>query len=325
MSGRVVVVGSINVDLVGRVERLPAIGETVTGATFERHPGGKGANQATAAARLGATVCFVGAVGRDPFADEAREALASEGVDVTELASLAGPTGVALILVDRMGENVIAVASGANAGLDPELVTAAIGRLTPGSDDIVLVGHEIPTPTARAALAAGRAAGARTVFNPAPAAGVDRALLGLVDILVPNRIELAQILAEDDRRTGRAGTDEHGTGDPRRAAGRLLESNSEGGGVAEAVVVTLGAGGAVLVRRATAPVDVGAPRVAAIDTVGAGDTFVGAIAAGLADGSTLDAAVRRAVVAAALSTTKRGARGGMPTSDELATALTGGG
>ena len=132
-SHRVVVVGSVNVDLVARVDHLPAAGETVGDASFDRHPGGKGGNQAVAAARLGARVAFVGAVGDDPLANDARAALAGEGVDLSGLSVVAGPTGVALILVDRSGENVIAVAPGSNAGLTAELATGALGR--PHHDD----------------------------------------------------------------------------------------------------------------------------------------------------------------------------------------------
>ncbi len=321
MSGRVIVVGSVNVDLVARVDRLPAPGETVVGATFERHPGGKGANQATAAARLGSAVVFVGVVGNDALAEEARAALVAEGVDIGELAVRPGATGVALIVVDRTGENVIAVASGANALVDAPLVVDALARIRPGPGDVMVVGHEIPTASVRAALAGGRAAGARTILNPAPAAGLDRTTLALTDILVPNRIELGQIVDADDRRTGRTVFGGRSEGDLAWSAGRLLEANSEGPGVAEAIVVTVGASGALIVRPDLPATDIPVVAVEAIDTVGAGDTFVGALAAELVDGRALEVAARRAAVAAALSTTKAGARGGMPTRDELERAL----
>ncbi|HEX5825606.1 MAG TPA: ribokinase [Candidatus Limnocylindrales bacterium] len=317
-SGRVIVVGSVNVDLVARVDHLPAAGETVGNATFDRHAGGKGGNQAVAAARLGARVAFVGAIGDDPLADEARAALAAEGIELTELLVVPGPTGVAVILVDRHGENAIAVAPGANGGLTPDVVAAALGRLAVRSGDVVLVGHEIPTATARAALAAGRRAGARTILNPAPAAGIDRSLFDLVDVLVPNRVELGQIVAADGRRAGReldAGVA------PERLASTLLAVSGDGPAVREAVVVTLGASGAIVVRPDAIVVEAIAPVVAVVDTVGAGDTFVGALAADLAADRTLEEAVRRAVVAAALSTTRVGARGGMPTPSELDEAV----
>jgi ribokinase len=315
MTGRVIVVGSVNIDLVATVESLPAPGETVTGGRFGRHHGGKGGNQAVAAARLGASTAFVGAVGGDDFGADARASLAAEGVDVGGLRTIDGePTGVALILVDAQGENLIAVASGANAAVTAEMVRDALGSLVPGVGDVVLVGHEIPTGATRAALAAGRAAGATTVLNPAPATGLDRSVFGLADVLVPNRTELGQLLAAEARRIGRptAGADRPAVG-----AQTLLEPNAEGEGVGAAVLVTLGAGGAVLVRRGTDPLDVAPPRVAAVDTVGAGDALCGALAAALAGGVSIEDAARRAVVAGSLATTRAGAREGMPTKVEL--------
>ena len=145
MSSRVIVVGSVNIDLVATADRLPAPGETVTGARFSRHHGGKGGNQAVAAARLGAETAFVGAVGDDAFGEEARAALAAEGIDLTAIRTVPGPTGVALILVDGRGENLIAVASGANALLTADDVLEAFVALAPAAGDVVLVGHEIPT------------------------------------------------------------------------------------------------------------------------------------------------------------------------------------
>lgn len=315
---QVIVVGSVNVDLVATVGHLPAAGETVGDAVFDRHPGGKGGNQAVAAARLGARVALVGAIGDDPLAEEARTALATEGIDLAELSAAAGPTGVALILVDGHGENVIAVAPGANATLTAELARDALTRLGIGPGDVLLVGHEIPTATVRAALAAGRAGGARTILNPAPAKGIERSLFDLVDILVPNRLELGQIVAADGRRAGR---DLDPGASPERLAATLLTVSGDGPAIREAVVVTLGAAGAIAIRPDGTMVEAVAPPVDAIDTVGAGDTFVGALAADLAAGSSLDEAVRRAVVAAALSTTRAGARGGMPTRPVLEAAL----
>src|SRR6476469_4810622 len=170
MPGRVLVVGSVNIDLVVSVDHLPRPGETVTGGRFARHHGGKGANQAVAAARLGASTAFIGAVGDDAFGPEARAALDTEGVDTTELLAVPGtPTGVALIVVDAAGENSIAVAGGANAALTVDDVRAGLARLVPTRGDVVLVGLEIPADVARAALEAGRTAGATTILNPAPA------------------------------------------------------------------------------------------------------------------------------------------------------------
>ena len=315
MPARVIVVGSVNVDLVVVGERLPAHGETVTGGTFAQHHGGKGGNQAVAAARLGASTAFVGAVGADAFGEEARAALATEGIDLEHLTTVDGEaTGVALILVDARGENCISVAGGANLAMTPIRVRKGLERLAVTAGDVVLVGHEIPTPSAREALRVASAAGATTVLNPAPAGGLDRSTLSLADIVTPNRGELAALVAEDTRRIGRPGS----PGDrPEMAARSMLDGNAEGPGVRRAVVVTLGPAGAVLVEGASSPRDLPAPAVRAIDTVGAGDAFNGALAARLAAGTTLEEAARDAVRAASLATTKAGAREGMPTAAEL--------
>ena len=216
MSARspVIVVGSVNVDLVATVDRLPAPGETVTGGRFAQHHGGKGGNQAVAAARLGAPTAFVGAVGDDAFGTEARAALEAEGVDVSELRTLPGQaTGVALILVDGDGENSIAVAGGANAALTPEDIAASFERLRPGTGDVVLVGHEIPTATATEALRLAKASGATTIFNPAPATGVTPEALALTDLLTPNEGEAAQLV-------GRGGEIRDPRSRPARGPGR---------------------------------------------------------------------------------------------------------
>lgn len=315
---RVIVVGSVNIDLVARAERLPAPGETVTGAEFSRHHGGKGGNQAVAAARLGAPTAFVGAVGDDGFGADARAALEAEGIDLSGLATIPGPTGVALILVDAGGENLISVASGANEALSVDQVTRALAALAVGPDDVVLACHEIPTAAVRAALRAASAAGATTILNPAPAAGIDRSTFGLADVLTPNRGEAAALVADEARRVGR------GPGPAARAevaARALLDANSEGSGVRRAVVVTLGAAGAVVVEAGREPVDLAAHRVHAVDAVGAGDSFNGALAAGLANGLTVVDAARRAIVAAGLATMRAGAREGMPTAAALEAAL----
>ena len=290
MAGRVIVVGSVNIDLVVTVERLPGPGETVVGGRYERHHGGKGANAAVAAARLGADVSFIGAVGRDAFGDDASTALAAEGIDLDGLVTLDEATGVALILVDRDGENSIAVAGGANMALDSVQVRRALKRLSLGPGDVVLVGHEIRTGATHEALRLGRLAGATTILNPAPAAGLRAPTLELADILTPNRGELETLA---------------GPGKPAAAAKSLL------GGGKRAVLVSLGSDGALLVagRRTTA---MRTPHVEAVDTVGAGDTLNGALAAGLASGLDLAAAAHRAVVAASLAVAQPGAREGMP-------------
>ena len=303
MTARVIVVGSVNIDLVATVERLPAPGETVTGGRFAQHHGGKGANQAVAAARLGAATSFVGAIGADAFGEAAREALEADGVDVSELRTVPDlATGVALIVVDASGENSIAVAGGANGALRPVVVAEALERLRPTAADVVLVGHEIPSDAATEALRLARAAGATTIFNPAPATGVTSAMLALADIVTPNRGEAAELLAIEG---GTAGL----------GADRL--ASLAGGG---RVLLTLGAKGALLVGPDGAT-PIAPPPVSVVDTVGAGDTLNGALAAGIAAGLSVDEAARHAVVAASLAVMRAGARAGMPTADELETAL----
>jgi ribokinase len=318
-SGRVLVVGSVNVDLVVQTDRLPLPGETVMGGTFSRFHGGKGGNQAVASARLGVPVMLVAALGDDAFGAEARGALAREGIGTDVLVTLENTaTGVALILVDAKAENQIAVAPGANAGLTAAHVNRALGRLNPHQGDVVMVTHEITTAAAREALRLGREGGAWTVLNPAPADGLDRSVLSLADVLTPNRGELARLAADDARRSGRVVS---AAEDAIRAARSLLEETSEGPGAGQAILVSLGSSGAVLVRREGRAIDIKAPRVKAIDATGAGDSLNGALAAALAGGLDLEAAARRAVVAASLSVMRAGAREGMPTLAELSEAL----
>jgi ribokinase len=307
MAGRVIVVGSVNIDLVVAGARLPAPGETVLGGTFRRSHGGKGGNQAVAAARLGAEVMFVGAVGDDPFGDEARDALAGEGIDVSGLARLGGvPTGVALILVDVHGENLISVASGANGEVTPDAIREGLARLQLTAADIVLAVHELPTEAMLAALGAGRSAGARTICNPAPAEGLAAAALAAADVVTPNRGELRALTGS--RR------------DPVDAARAFLAAGHPQGRD-RAILVSLGPAGAILVPGRGDPIELAAPPVKAVDATGAGDTLNGALAAALAEGLSLAAAARRAVVAASLSVTRAGAREGMPTRVELEGAL----
>jgi len=318
MAGRVVVVGSVNVDLVVVAPRLPGPGETVTGGDVARHHGGKGGNQAVAAARLGASVAFVGAVGEDDFGAAARAALEAEGIDVTHLGVAARPTGVALIVVDARAENLIAVAPGANASPTAASVTAALATLAVGPGDVVLACREIPSDAVRAALATSRAAGAVAVLNPAPADGLDPATIALADVLTPNEAELALLAVAGS--AGAAGVDAHGgpdAADVESTARRLLADGPSG----RAVVVTLGAAGALAVPADGPAARIPALLVAPVDTTGAGDAFNGALAVGLAAGLPLAEAVRRAVAAAGLSTTRAGARGGMPTAAELAAFL----
>ena len=298
-AGDVLVVGSINVDLVVRAARLPAPGQTVTGGTFSQHPGGKGANQAVAAARLGAQVTLVGAVGDDEFGRGALVDLAGEGIDVSRVAVLRDvPTGLALIVVDESGENQIAVASGANAALDGAAVTAALAGWTPRPGAVVVASFELSDGAILAAARLAAAHGLRLLVNPAPARALDPELVTLSPIVLPNEGEAADLTGQRE---------------PRAAALALAALTRS------PVVVTLGAGGALLVD-ADSPGSVEhvpAPAVEVVDTTGAGDAFVGALAAHLAGGSSLAEAARVAVRAASLSVGVAGARGGMPTTASL--------
>jgi ribokinase len=299
--GRVIVVGSVNIDLVVTADRLPGPGETVTGGRFARHHGGKGGNQAVAAARLGAHTAFVGAIGDDALGAEARTALEVEGIDLRGLATLQGEaTGVALIVVDANGENSIAVAGGANAALTEAHVRDAFRILAPAVGDVVLVGHEIPTAATAEALRLGSVAGATTILNPAPASGLGWEVLHLADILTPNRGELA-VLAADD-------------GPPEPVARETMMQNG-----VSAMLVSLGGDGGLFVD-GDRSIELPALPVMVVDSVGAGDTLNGALAAGIAAGRSWDEAARRAIDAASLAVTRAGARAGMPTSAELQAA-----
>jgi len=299
MSGRVIVVGSVNIDLVARVPHLPHPGETVTGGSYERHHGGKGGNQAVAAARLRRPTLFIGAVGDDTFEKEARRALSSERVDVSMVASLAGqPTGVALILVDATGENEIAVVPGANGAIEPGYVRDCLARLGPLVGDVMLVCNEVPLHVVREALMCGAAAGATTVLNPAPAIGIDRAIFGLADIVTPNRNELATLLQTEATRTGRRLDT---STDAAVRARALLEPGPEGPGVRKAVIVTLGASGVVVLERvgsglsANDGLDCGPrPDAAAASTAGGAASTAAAEMASAAPGPTSRAASRSA-------------------------------
>jgi ribokinase len=278
----VLVVGSINADFTVHAERLPAPGETVAGGRLERGGGGKGANQAVAAARAGAAVAMVGAVGDDDLGAGALAALRSEGVDVAAVRRLAGaPTGVALIVVDGAGDNQIAVASGANHAVAAADVRA---ERRPGC---VLASFELLDEPVLAAARIAADAGCPLVVNPAPARRLEPALRELRPILTPNRSEAAELTGEAEP----------------EAAARALAARTDA-----PVVVTLGDQGA-LVLDGNGLAHVPAPAVHAVDTTGAGDTFNGTLAAELAGGRDLRAAVAAAVAAAADSVTRPGARG----------------
>lgn len=279
--GVVAVVGSVNVDEVVRVEHLPREGETVSGGTFARHGGGKGANQAVAAARAGAATRMVGCVGEDPLGDGALAELRAAGVDVEHVARTSeAATGVALIVVDAAGRNQIAVAPGAN-----RLIGAAPGAFA-GEAGVALLSFEAPDEALVHAARTAVDAGWRVVVNPAPVRPVPQAVLDAHPILVPNEHEAVQLT---------------GIADLERAA-RVLQAGS-----GSPVIVTVGAEGALLVDGDDV-VRVPAPAVDVMDTTGAGDALCGTLAARLAAGDALEAALERAVAAASLSTTTPGAR-----------------
>ena len=298
---RVVVVGSSNTDMVVKLDRLPVPGETVLGGQFVTAGGGKGANQAVAARRLGAEVAFVARVGSDTLGAAALSAFAAEGIDVAYVArDPEAPSGVALILVDRDGENVIAVAPGANGRLAVDDVDRATSAIT--SANVVVAQLEIPLATVGAALRLARAAGVTTLLNPAPApaAGIPAALLASVDIVNPNRTELGLL------------THTHPT-DLTSAAGAARQLLARG---VRGVVVTLGAQGALVVDGLGVE-HVEPYRVTAVDATGAGDAFTAGLAVALASGDDLRAAARFANAVAALATTRLGAQPSMPSRAEV--------
>ena len=298
---RVVVVGSSNTDMVVKSQRIPVPGETVTGGQFVMAPGGKGANQAVAAARLGAEVSFVARVGRDMFGEQAVEGYTKEGI-LTDLI-LRDPenhTGVALIMVDDRGENLISVASGANHALTPQDVERAAERIREAN--VVLLQLEIAMETVQSAARLAAEAGAQVILDPAPApeGPLDDALLRDVACLTPNE-------SEAERLTGYPVRDE---ATARAAADRLLRSG------ARRVIITLGAKGALLAGRGQA-VLVPGYQVEARDSTAAGDAFNGGLGSALARGLPWEEAVREASLVGAFSVTRLGAQPSLPTADEL--------
>ncbi len=280
----VCVVGSINLDLVATTDRLPGAGETVTGHDFAEYPGGKGLNQAVAAARAGARVAFVGAVGTDGAAQLLLDVMRSEQIDIDNVVRVQEPTGRALIGVASSGENSIIVVHGAND-------QARVDVLPPCR--VVLAQLEVPQGTVLAALQGARSSGAVTVLNPAPARALDERLLELCDVVVPNEHEV-ELLG---------------------GVGHLLALG------ARAVVVTQGAAGATL-HSVDGSHHFHSFEVTAVDTTGAGDAFCGVLAARLAMNDPLTVAMRYALAAGALSTTSAGAVPSMPTLADIERLVT---
>ena len=300
----ILVLGSANTDMVVKTPRLPAPGETVLGGTFLQTAGGKGANQAVAAARLGGAVTFCGRVGDDDLGRATRSGLLAEGIDCTYLRPDAGgaASGVALILVDDAGENAIAVVPGANASLTPADAAEACARLTPA--DLLLVQLEVPLPTVAEAIRVAADRGARVVLNPAPAPAEALAddTYGRLAVVTPNETEAALL-------TGVTVTDDASAAE----AARHLLARGVG-----AAVVTLGARGAWVQTLGEAGRLVPAPPVArVVDTTAAGDVFNGALAVGLSRGRDLHAAVKFACRAAAISVGRMGAQASAPREGEV--------
>lgn len=296
----IIVIGSINLDLIANVDRLPAPGETVRGSGFTTAPGGKGANQALAAARAGAKVRMVGAVGKDNFAEEALALLREGKIDLSGVGETFASTGTALIMVADDGENVIAVVPGAN----DSVVTGDLSKAFMKKADVVLLQQEIPLQTVDAALEAARAAGAITVLNTAPFRGEAAPFLGKADYVVANETEF-DLYGEALSLNGRD-----------RPA-RMRDYAKKTGRV---IVVTLGGDG-VLAATSEDFLTVPALEITPVDTVGAGDTFCGYFAAGLSSGLPLEQALSRAAAAGSLACLKPGAQPAIPWARDVDAAL----
>lgn len=294
MAGQIVVVGSLNMDLVARTPHHPQPGETILATDFHTFPGGKGANQAVAAARMGGAVKMIGRVGTDGFGQSLLQTLAKDGVDAAHVQrDPEAPTGVALITVNAAGENTIVVVSGANARMTPEDISSAEPILS--SAAVLVLQLETPLPVvARAAELAARS-GVRVVLNPAPAQPLDASLLSRVDYLVPNQTELAMLSGCDSVPEA-----------VRRLRGRGVRG----------IVLTLGEKGALVVE-GDRETPIPGHAVTVVDTTAAGDAFVGAFAVGLTSGRSAIDAARWGNAAGAITVTRRGAQPSLPTRAEV--------
>lgn len=293
---RIAVVGSANMDLVATAAALPRPGETVLGREFTMVPGGKGANQAIAAVRAGGACIFLGAIGSDSFGVTLASRLRASGVDTSLLRVVYGGSGVAVVMVDAAGENLIVATPGANAAL-VGLATAELAAIA--GADVLVAQLEVPVETVTAAMAAARAAGTRTVLNAAPARTLAPQLLASVDVLVVNDPEAAAL-------TGRSAND----GGERDVLAALLE-------LVPRAVVTRGAAGAWYAERDVDALHVPAPLVEAVDSTAAGDSFTGALAVALGEGRDAVDAVRWACAAGAASVRRLGASSSLPQRAEI--------
>ncbi|KKC37811.1 ribokinase [Devosia epidermidihirudinis] len=296
----ITVFGSTNLDQVGTVSRLPKPGETVAGGTFSMAAGGKGANQALAARRAGADVRHISAVGDDAFADLALELLKADGVDLSEVKTTPNPTGIAMIFVDTHGENVIAILPGANGTVSADQAEVALKSLSKGS--VLLLQQEVPQAATVRALDLAKAQGVTSILNTAPFIETTKEVAPKAAILIANETEFELL-------TGR------GIAELDAAMADWAKAHNQ------TVIVTLGADGAKGVTKDGEKIAVPAMKVKPVDTVGAGDTFCGYLAAGLDQGLNLETAMRRAVVAASLACLKAGAQPAIPYVAEVEAAL----
>ena len=298
----ITIFGSINMDLIATTDRLPKPGETVAGNGFSTAAGGKGANQALAARRAGATVRMSGAVGNDGFAEPALALLEAAGTDLSAVKRVSEPTGTALILVGGDGENMIAVVPGANGTNTAEDATAAAAALNSG--DTLMLQFEIPVAAVETALISAKAKGVRTVLNLAPLIPEAARLGRLADIVIANETEFERLASQDNM-----------SASEREAA--LVRLHAETG---QTLIVTLGGDGVIAIRDGELSRAKGLV-IEPVDTVGAGDTFCGYFAASLDQGMDFHASLRRAAVAGSLACLKQGAQPSIPVTSEVAERL----
>ncbi len=297
---KIAVVGSLNMDLVVKMPRIPSPGETLLGGEFKTHPGGKGANQAVAAARMGGDVYMVGCTGDDAFGRELRSTLEKDGINTTcVFLHPEAATGVALIQVDDQGRNSIAVAPGANYRLTEANVEKALAEI--GQFDILVVQFEIPMETVYSAIKVGSRMGAKVIVNPAPAQVLPSDILALVDYLIPNEFELAILLD----RSGMTEKEIHDNIGQIRAFG------------CKNCIVTLGKNGSMVIDHDGNELHIPAYSVKAVDSTAAGDCFVGALAVRLSEGKPLAESIQFASAAASISVTREGAQPSIPKRDEV--------
>jgi ribokinase len=303
---RILVVGSINLDLVASCERLPRSGETVAGRALREIPGGKGANQAVAAARLGAEVAMIGRVGDDAYGRRLREELLAAGVDVTHVRDTPNcQSGLAAISVDRAGENAIVVIGGANAKLSPEDVAASESAFA--GAQVLLVQLEVPLDTIVAAVERARRNNVQVIVDPAPATDSLPAELLAADVICPNETEAARLCGYPVETVEQA----------RAAAVWFCEQG------ARVAIIKRGEHGGVIATREGTDREFTSYAVKAIDTTAAGDAFAGALAVAIAEGQSLDAAVQFASATAAIAVTREGAQPAMPTREEVESLIAG--